>query len=79
MIVAGGDGFIGSNIGHYAAESHNDNSIEDPKSFLRANVEGTFLLFEAIHRYGWFDVRAIRGPVNCRRSYFTLSYILRYI
>ena len=42
MIVAGGDGFIGSNIGHYAAESHNDNSIADPEPFLRTGVEGTF-------------------------------------
>ena len=26
---------------HFAAESHNDNSIADPMPFLRTNVEGT--------------------------------------
>ena len=27
---------------HFAAESHNDNSIADPAPFVRTNVEGTF-------------------------------------
>ena len=39
---------------HYAAESHNDNSIADPEPFVRTNVEGTFRLLEASRRY---DVR----------------------
>ena len=34
IIVTGGCGFIGSNFVHYAAESHNDNSIADPEPFL---------------------------------------------
>ncbi len=29
-------------IVHYAAESHNDNSIANPEPFLKTNVEGTF-------------------------------------
>ena len=37
---------------HYAAESHNDNSIADPEPFLRTNVEGTFRLLEAVRKYG---------------------------
>ena len=37
---------------HFAAESHNDNSIADPVPFVRTNVEGTFTLLEAAHRYG---------------------------
>ena len=37
---------------HYAAESHNDNSIADPAPFLRTNVEGTFALIEACRRHG---------------------------
>ena len=37
---------------HYAAESHNDNSIADPGPFLRTNVEGTFRLLEACRRHG---------------------------
>ena len=37
---------------HYAAESHNDNSIADPSPFLRTNVEGTYTLIEACRKYG---------------------------
>ena len=36
---------------HYAAESHNDNSIADPSPFLRTNVEGTYTLLEACRKY----------------------------
>ncbi|MBM6785526.1 dTDP-glucose 4,6-dehydratase [Collinsella tanakaei] len=36
---------------HYAAESHNDNSIADPAPFLRTNVEGTFALVEACRKF----------------------------
>lgn len=32
---------------HFAAESHNDNSINDPTPFLKTNVEGTFTLLQA--------------------------------
>ena len=41
-------------IVHFAAESHNDNSITDPSPFVRTNVEGTFALLEACRK---FDVR----------------------
>jgi dTDP-glucose 4,6-dehydratase len=37
---------------HYAAESHNDNSLHDPKPFLHTNVIGTFTLLEAARKYG---------------------------
>ena len=37
---------------HFAAESHNDNSIADPAPFVRTNVEGTFCLLEAARRHG---------------------------
>lgn len=37
---------------HFAAESHNDNSIADPYPFLRTNVEGTFTLLQASRKYG---------------------------
>ncbi|WP_165044074.1 dTDP-glucose 4,6-dehydratase [Adlercreutzia sp. ZJ138] len=39
-------------IVHYAAESHNDNSIANPEPFLRTNVEGTYRLLEAARKYG---------------------------
>lgn len=37
---------------HFAAESHNDNSIVDPAPFLRTNVEGTYTLLEAARKHG---------------------------
>lgn len=37
---------------HFAAESHNDNSIADPAPFIRTNVEGTFTLLEACRKHG---------------------------
>lgn len=39
---------------HFAAESHNDNSIADPSPFLRTNVEGTYTLLQAARKH---DVR----------------------
>ncbi|MDO4405002.1 MAG: dTDP-glucose 4,6-dehydratase, partial [Atopobiaceae bacterium] len=48
-IVPGHDAIV-----HYAAESHNDNSINDPSPFLKTNVEGTYQLLEACRRH---DVR----------------------
>lgn len=38
-------------IVHFAAESHNDNSILDPTPFLRTNVEGTFALLQAARKH----------------------------
>lgn len=48
-VVPGHDAIV-----HYAAESHNDNSIANPEPFLRTNVEGTYRLLEACRKY---DVR----------------------
>lgn len=39
-------------IVHFAAESHNDNSIADPEPFVKTNVEGTFQLLEAVRKHG---------------------------
>ncbi|MDO5697704.1 MAG: dTDP-glucose 4,6-dehydratase [Dermatophilus congolensis] len=36
---------------HFAAESHNDNSLTDPTPFVRTNIEGTFTLLEACRRH----------------------------
>lgn len=46
-IVPGHDAIV-----HYAAESHNDNSIANPEPFLKTNVEGTFRLLEAVRKHG---------------------------
>ncbi|GGL30396.1 dTDP-glucose 4,6-dehydratase [Phycicoccus endophyticus] len=48
-LVAGSDLVV-----HFAAESHNDNSLEDPSPFVRTNLVGTFTLLEAARRH---DVR----------------------
>ena len=39
---------------HYAAESHNDNSLKDPFPFVQTNIIGTYTLIEACRKY---DVR----------------------
>ncbi|BCW46644.1 dTDP-glucose 4,6-dehydratase [Arthrobacter sp. StoSoilB5] len=36
---------------HYAAESHNDNSLRDPRPFLDTNIIGTYTLIEAARKH----------------------------
>lgn len=50
------DGLFGDAdaVVHYAAESHNDNSLNDPRPFLDTNIIGTYTLLEAARRH---DVR----------------------
>lgn len=36
---------------HYAAESHNDNSLNDPYPFIQTNIIGTYVLIEACRKY----------------------------
>lgn len=36
---------------HFAAESHVDNSIDNPQNFIKTNIEGTFVLLEAVKKY----------------------------
>jgi len=37
---------------HFAAESHNDNSLRDPSPFVMTNLVGTFTLLEAVRKHG---------------------------
>ncbi|MET3944919.1 dTDP-glucose 4,6-dehydratase [Corynebacterium mucifaciens] len=37
---------------HFAAESHNDNSLRAPSAFVHSNVVGTFALLEAVRKHG---------------------------
>lgn len=37
---------------HFAAESHNDNSLRTPRPFVETNVMGTFELIQACVKYG---------------------------
>jgi dTDP-glucose 4,6-dehydratase len=48
-LVAASDAVV-----HLAAESHNDNALDDPEPFIRTNVVGTYVLLEAVRRH---DVR----------------------
>lgn len=45
-LVKGADAVV-----HYAAESHNDNSLNDPTPFVHTNLIGTFTLLEAVRRH----------------------------
>jgi len=48
------DRLIGAHdaVVHFAAESHNDNSLHDPRPFLDTNIVGTYTLIEAARRHG---------------------------
>lgn len=48
-LVANADAVV-----HYAAESHNDNSLHNPRPFIDTNLVGTYTLLEAVRRH---DVR----------------------
>jgi dTDP-glucose 4,6-dehydratase len=36
---------------HFAAESHNDNSLHDPWPFVNTNLIGTFRILEAVRKH----------------------------
>lgn len=38
-------------IVHFAAESHNDNSLRDPWPFIQSNIVGTATILEAVRKY----------------------------
>ncbi len=42
----------GDAVVHFAAESHNDNSLRDPSPFVMTNLVGTFTVLEAVRRHG---------------------------
>ena len=37
---------------HFAAESHNDNSLRNPWPFVETNVIGTYTILEAVRKHG---------------------------
>lgn len=37
---------------HYAAESHNDNSLNNPRPFIDTNIIGTYTILEAVRKHG---------------------------
>src|SRR5690606_34827965 len=48
-LVSGVDAVV-----HFAAESHNDNSLTEPWPFVQTNIVGTYALLQAVRRH---DVR----------------------
>jgi dTDP-glucose 4,6-dehydratase len=48
------DDLVGAHdaVVHYAAESHNDNSLAEPGPFLDTNIIGTYTLLEAARKHG---------------------------
>lgn len=52
---------------HFAAESHVDNSIKNPRAFVDTNVIGTFTLLEAARKHWQSAPQNVRnGYENCR-------------
>ena len=47
------DKLIGENdiVVHFAAESHNDNSLRDPWPFINTNIVGTYTILEAVRKH----------------------------
>lgn len=43
-----------SGVIHFAAESHVDNSIKNPETFIKTNVNGTFTLLDVAYKY-WMN------------------------
>jgi len=52
---------------HFAAESHVDNSIQDPDIFIKTNINGTFTLIDIAYKY-WMIKPFLykKGYENCR-------------
>ncbi len=48
------DGLVQDNdlVVHFAAESHNDNSLNDPWPFVESNLIGTYRILEAVRKHG---------------------------
>lgn len=48
------DGLVAKNdiVVHFAAESHNDNSLQNPWPFVESNLIGTYRILEAVRKHG---------------------------
>jgi dTDP-glucose 4,6-dehydratase len=48
------DGLVAKNdvVVHFAAESHNDNSLLEPEPFIRTNIIGTYTILQAVRKHG---------------------------
>ena len=79
-------------IVHYAAESHNDNSLNDPSPFIHTNFIGTYTLLEAARKYdirfhhvstdevyGDLPLRVKATISNCSNNYGPYQHIEKFI
>lgn len=57
---------------HYAAESHNDNSLDNPEPFIQTNIMGTYVLIEACRknevRYHHVSTDEVYGDLPLRED-----------
>ena len=52
---------------HFAAESHVDNSIKNPRAFIKTNIEGTFTLIDVAFRHWMVGPNKVKeGYEDCR-------------
>ena len=58
-----------TNIVHFAAESHVDNSITGPAAFVETNIVGTFQLLQAAYQL-WMD-----GPNQLKEAYTSARFL----
>lgn len=61
---------------HFAAESHVDNSINNPELFLKTNIQGTFNLLDSAYKY-WMEGPSIvkQGYEDCRFHYISTDEV----
>jgi dTDP-glucose 4,6-dehydratase len=57
---------------HFAAESHVDNSIENPTNFIKTNIEGTFVLLESARKF-WDQAVITNNPNHSNKRFHHIS------
>ena len=61
---------------HFAAESHVDNSINNPEIFIKTNVEGTFNLLNSAYQYWMISPNNPKqGYEDCRFHYISTDEV----
>ena len=56
-----------SDVIHFAAESHVDNSIEGPEAFIKTNINGTFTLIEAARKHWLIEANSPKQGFDMSR------------
>ena len=65
---------------HYAAESHNDNSLKDPWPFIETNIIGTYTLIQSARkfnkRFHHVSTDEVYGDLPLRKIYRAMVRVL---